>query len=223
VAAELAAVVGTAGSRQLEASLLTNDGHALPVSLSIVDVRDDQTLQGLLVVAHDVSALVEARGELRRLAQQDDLTGLPNRMSLRGHLERVMAEPEADAFTVLFGDVDGLKRVNDVYGHRAGDALLVAVAQRLRSVVRPEDFVARLSGDEFVVVVASADERVLSGLQGRIVAAMADPVVLPDGHRVATSISLGAAQVQASLEVEELLASADSAMYEAKRERGDAR
>jgi diguanylate cyclase (GGDEF)-like protein len=189
------------------------------MSLNVVDLTDDRAVQGVVVVAHDITSLVEARRELRRLASHDDLTGLPNRVSLRDHLAGVMAEPHAETFTVLFGDVDGLKAINDRYGHRAGDALLVAVAERLRSVVRPEDFVARLSGDEFVVVVASADERILGGLRERIATAMLEPVVLPDGRRVETSISVGAAQVQASLDAEELLATADSAMYVAKRER----
>jgi diguanylate cyclase (GGDEF)-like protein/PAS domain S-box-containing protein len=223
VADEVAAVIGTAGTRHLEASLLTASGDALPMSLAVVDMTTDQAVRGVVVVAHDISALVDARRELRRLAGHDDLTGLPNRTTLRDHLTQLLAEPSEAAHTVLFGDVDALKAVNDRHGHRAGDALLVVVAERLRSVLRPDDFVARIGGDEFVMVVATADDRVLEDLQDRIGSAMAAPVVLPGGHRVTTSISIGVARIEPTLDADDLLAAADAAMYVTKRERGQGR
>ena len=223
VRSELAAIVGTCQTRHLEASLLTLAGAPLPMSLVVVDMTTDRLVRGVVVVAHDISALVDARHELRRLAGHDDLTGLPNRTTLRDHLTHLLAVPSEPSHTVLFGDVDNLKAVNDRYGHRAGDALLVATAHRLRSAVRPEDFVARLGGDEFVVVVASADERVLASLQERIANSMAEPVVLPGGHRISTSISIGVAQVEASVDADDLLAAADAAMYVSKRERNQLR
>jgi diguanylate cyclase (GGDEF)-like protein len=121
--------------------------------------------------------------------------------------------------TVLFGDVDGLKPVNDRHGHRAGDAVLVEVARRLRQVMRDGDFVARVSGDEFVVVLPTRVLSVVVEVRERITAALVEPIALPDGTKVRLSMSIGAATTETSLEPEDLLAAADAAMYVAKRER----
>ncbi|HLT15222.1 MAG TPA: GGDEF domain-containing protein, partial [Acidimicrobiales bacterium] len=94
------------------------------------------------------------------------------------------------------------------------------VATRLRAAVRGEDLVARLSGDEFVVVVPTADPEAVDALQARIHEAMAPPARLPDGTLVETSVSIGAAVTQPGLSAEEVLAAADAAMYVAKRRRG---
>lgn len=210
---------GTSGTRGIEARLLRQDGTAVPMSLTVVDLLSDEAVQGLLVAASDISALDEARSELHHLANHDPLTGLPNRMHLRYRLDRILADETGDGHTLLFGDVDGLKAVNDHHGHRAGDVVLSEVATRVAGVTRPDDFVARLSGDEFVVVIATSDPQVVEDVQARISAAMEPPIVLPTGRKVTVSISLGAAGIGAGMEVEDLLAAADAAMYVAKRER----
>ncbi len=217
----LAAAATASAPTELEAHLVRADGSQVPMRLQVVNLLDDRAVQGLVVTASDITSLVDVRADLRRLATTDDLTGLPNRADLREHLEVVLADGEATSHTVLFGDVDGLKAVNDHHGHRAGDALLATVAQRLRAAVRPSDFVARLSGDEFVIVVATDDAKAIRTLRQRIAGAMADPVVLPDGQRVHVSISVGVAAVEPGLTVEDLLAAADAAMYVAKRERDE--
>ena len=148
---------GSGGTRTLEARLLGADGTVVPMSLTFVDLVTDQAVQGIVVAASDISALVEARTELHHLANHDDLTGLPNRSNLLGRMAEVLAREPADPHTLIFGDVDGLKAVNDRHGHQAGDALLAEVAARLRGVMRAGDFVARLSGDEFVVMIPTDD------------------------------------------------------------------
>ena len=205
------------GTLQLEARLVRADGGEMPVALNVVNLLDDRAVEGLLVTAADITSLVLARRELHRRASTDDLTGLPNRASLRSHLERVLAD-EPD-HTVLFADVDSLKAVNDRFGHRAGDTALCTVARRLQAVTGDDDVVARLAGDEFVVVAATSDAATVAALVERIEVAMAEAVVLLDGRRVPVSISVGVADLAPSLSADDLLAAADAAMYVAKRDR----
>ncbi len=219
VRTELELVAGSGTTRHLEARFLTASGEAVPMSLTVVDLMADRAVQGLVAVASDISSLVGARGELHHLANHDDLTGLPNRTSLRERLAAVLTAHPRREHTLLFADVDGLKQINDQHGHRAGDAVLIGVADRLRSVTREGDFVARLSGDEFVMLIPSADPPVIAAVQGRIARVLAQPVTLPDGHKVTVSMSTGTAVTEDSIGVEDLLAAADAAMYIAKRER----
>ena len=219
VAGALATADGTSGTVTLEACLLRYDGAQVPMSLTFVDLVADQVVQGIVVAASDITALVEVRTELHHLATHDLLTGLPNRGNLLSRLTAVLAQDPASPHTLIFGDLDKLKPVNDSHGHRAGDAVLAEVAGRLRSVLRAGDFVARLSGDEFVVVVPTDDPAVVRDVQDRIGQALSPPVRLPDGHLVTTSMSLGTATTAPGLSAEEVLAVADAAMYVAKRAR----
>lgn len=219
VDAAVRTATGHSGTRTVEACLLTADGAPVPMSLTIVDLVSDQAVQGIVVAASDISALVEARSELHHLANHDGLTGLPNRIQLQDRLDRLLAHEADRGHTLVFGDVDGLKAVNDEYGHRAGDVVLADVAGRLARVIREDDFVARLSGDEFVVVVPTTDPTVVEDLQRRIAAVLTEPIILPAGQRVTVSMSLGVAITEPGVGAEELLAAADAAMYVAKRER----
>jgi diguanylate cyclase (GGDEF)-like protein/PAS domain S-box-containing protein len=216
----LAAAARGPGPTHLEAHHVRADGIEVPMSLTFVDLLDDRAVQGVVVTATDISPLVAARRELHRLAATDDLTGLPNRTSLRQHLQALQAEGPGVTHSILFGDVDGLKAVNDRHGHRAGDAALVAVAERLRAATRATtDVVARLSGDEFVVVVPTTDPIELARLRERIDAVMAEAIVLPSGPVVTLSISVGASALKPTVDVDQLLHEADAAMYRAKRDR----
>jgi|GEM_PF-5513532 diguanylate cyclase (GGDEF)-like protein len=208
-----------ANQAAVEARLLGVDGSVVPMSLTFVDLVTDQAVQGIVVAASDITALVEARTELHHLANHDDLTGLPNRSNLLRRVGEVLAREPADPHTLIFGDVDGLKAVNDHHGHQAGDALLAEVAARLRGVMRAGDFVARLSGDEFVVMIPTDDPKAAADLQRRIEVALEPPARLPDGTLVRTSMSLGAASTRPGVSAEEVLAVADAAMYAAKRSR----
>ena len=220
VTGELAALAGTDGTAHFEARLLCGDGDSIPMSLAVVDLLSDRAVKGMVLAASDISALVEARSALHHLANHDELTGLPNRTSLRTRLERLLERAPRPASTLLFGDVDGLKPVNDRFGHRAGDAALSEIAARLRSITRDDDYVARLSGDEFVMLIATTDEEVVDSVEHRIAAAMAEPITLPGGHKVTMSISTGVASTaEESVTADDLLAAADAAMYLAKRRR----
>lgn len=157
----------------------------------------------------------------RRAAGTDVLTGLANRAALVADLaaRRRAGRPHA---LVLF-DLDGFKAVNDTYGHDAGDALLVQVADRLADMVagHPDAVVARLGGDEFVVAASSPAPAVSALLGHDVVIALARPCVLPGGDQVAVRASVGVVHASGADDPRRVLRAADTAMYQAKAAGGD--
>ncbi|MTV24671.1 EAL domain-containing protein [Nitriliruptoraceae bacterium ZYF776] len=193
----------------------------------------------MLQQERDQALLAEqrSRSELARLALYDGLTGLPNRTLLYDRLAQTLAGNHRSGLhcAVLFLDLDGFKHINDELGHAAGDELLRHVAARLRTEVRPEDTVARMSGDEFIVLCPGLDEdaHAAERIGERIVRALEAPFHLgvpPDtgaahtharepierGTPVHVSASVGFAVSTASDDLDALLARADAAMYAAK-------
>jgi diguanylate cyclase (GGDEF)-like protein len=170
--------------------------------------------------------LADANAELHRLAFIDPLTGIPNRLLFEdrmahalGRVDRQLREAGPGSLAraaVLFIDLDGFKPVNDGFGHAAGDAVLREVAQRLRAICRQSDTLARVGGDEFVMLLEDlADEAQAEAAAKRIVAALSKPFQLPS-QRVSLSCSIGVALYPDHGQRERLLASADAAMYAAK-------
>lgn len=168
----------------------------------------------------DLTAKRETQEHLLYSTLHDALTGLPNRSlfteRLRHSMRRNARHPD-DMFAVLFLDLDRFKDVNDNLGHFAGDELLRAVARRLEACLRPEDTVARLSGDEFAILLESITETSDAGrVAERIEEALSFPINL-GGAEVTTSASMGIVTSSMSQEQpEQLLRSADMAMYRAK-------
>lgn len=163
------------------------------------------------------TALARARDELRirHEAVHDPLTGLANRTLLRDHLEQALArsQREGEKTGVLFIDVDNFKQVNDVYGHARGDLVLVELAKRLRSAVRPADTVARFGGDEFVVICEAVNEPTALSLGHRLQAAIRLPLTVegvPHGLSASIGVALG------DRDPDSLIRNADSAVYRAK-------
>ncbi|MGY3348284.1 diguanylate cyclase (GGDEF)-like protein [Bradyrhizobium sp. USDA 4470] len=154
------------------------------------------------------------------MAHYDALTDLPNRVLMRGHLERRVAElAQGRSFAVLYIDVDEFKGVNDSLGHEVGDELLRQVASRLRACVSDDDLVARLGGDEFAIVKAgSSDQDELAALAERILKALRIPVDCK-GQEITTDASIGIAIAPDHGDIiDDLLKRADLAMYAAKCE-----
>jgi diguanylate cyclase (GGDEF)-like protein/PAS domain S-box-containing protein len=186
------------------------------------EVNDDQEnfLRGMANVL--AIALGRLRGEeqMRWEALHDPLTGLANRALCRERLIHALARTGRDdgSACVLFIDLDAFKAVNDLYGHAAGDAVLIGLSRRLVNTVRPADTVARLGGDEFVVVCEDIDERTAIQLGLRLTEAINEPLEI-DGveHRLSASIgiALGSAGRR---DPDTLLADADAAAYRAKAE-----
>jgi diguanylate cyclase (GGDEF)-like protein len=162
-------------------------------------------------------------GVLRQRSLHDPLTGLPNRTLLKERLEQAVARASRSnqVVAVLFVDLDGFKRVNDRFGHDMGDRVLVAVAGRLRRVLRSGDTLARLSGDEFVIICEGLERSELAErVADRITEALASVFDLGDGA-VKISASVGLAFCGPAQEMPEtLLRDADFAMYEAKQAGG---
>ena len=125
---------------------------------------------------------------------------------------------------MLLCDLDGFKALNDAHGHTVGDAVLVAVARRLESALRPGDTLARLGGDEFVALVAGvADQAALAAVAARLEASLAEPITV-DGRALDVGVSVGGACADTDgPDTEALLHHADAAMYEVKHRRGAGR
>ncbi|MGE0813476.1 MAG: putative bifunctional diguanylate cyclase/phosphodiesterase [Vicinamibacterales bacterium] len=156
---------------------------------------------------------------LRTQAVTDTLTGLPNRQALQTAIEHAMARARRHArtFAVLFVDLDGFKAVNDRYGHDAGDRVLQALARRFAGRTRDMDTVARVGGDEFVVVMEDLDDgRFAATVAAKLVAAAAEPIDL-DGTPAAITASIGISLFPGDgVDAGALLRHADQAMYAAK-------
>jgi len=204
-----------------EYRMIRRDGTEIWVRDEAYAMPDDtlgghQVSQGLLI---DITDRKQLESKLIHDALHDPLTGLANRVLLRDHLERALARQVRSRGTValLFVDLDDFKRINDSYGHAAGDQILVQVAERLAGAVRAEDVVGRQSGDEFAVLLGQVrDDDEAVALAERILGELRRPVQLG-----AWSISVGgsigiALTAERGTAAEELLTQADAAMYAAK-------
>jgi diguanylate cyclase (GGDEF)-like protein/PAS domain S-box-containing protein len=180
--------------------------------------RIDTEIAGprLVIRLEDVTEDRRALEELRRLADHDALTGLPNRRIARRRLEHLLAEGGDHRVAVLYCDLDGFKQVNDRLGHTAGDEMLSLVAARLSRVIRPPDLLCREGGDEFVVIasVGAADQPEV--IAQRCIDALVAPFALRSGP-AAVSLSVGIAVAAGpGGAAPELLREADAALYRAK-------
>jgi diguanylate cyclase (GGDEF)-like protein len=179
--------------------------------------RRQRELESL--VADRTAQLLRSQEYLERMAYHDALTGLPNRRMFNDHLHRSISAYQRSLadFTLLLIDLDGFKRINDSYGHDAGDAALVEVARRLRALIRDTDLAARLGGDEFGVVLTDAgDLHAVDSACSRILKRLGEPMDLA-GQLIVIGASIGvAAASQQHTTPDELYKAADTALYGAK-------
>jgi len=198
---------------------------------SIVELKNGRTFLirhrpmpdlGWVATHEDITEKRQAELKIEHMAHHDSLTDLANRVRLNERLEQAMGQPaNCRMVAVHHVDLDRFKAVNDTFGHHAGDKLLKIVASRLRGVVRDTDTIARMGGDEFVVVQAPlADPLEATTLAQRVIDAMAEPFDL-DGHQagVGASVGIAVSPIDGSTP-EKLLRNADLALYRAK---GDGR
>lgn len=202
--------------------LLRKDGSHLFVQQSVAALKDPSGLiNGWLIVAYDITERKQTEQLVAHLAHHDALTGLPTRTLLLDRVQVALqhARRGRHKACIMMVDVDNFKQVNDTLGHTTGDALLVAVAKRLSETVRQSDTVARMGGDEFIVLLdklqSSHDaERVAQ----KLVNAMATPLQVA-GEAIAVTISVGICMFpDGGSGADFLLQNADAAMYFAKAE-----
>jgi len=200
--------------------------RTLAVVLTVVRSHDGST-DHWSAIARDVTEVRHVQDELAHQATHDALTGLPNRVLFLRRLTEALERSATSRrpVAVLFVDLDKLKDVNDTVGHAVGDVLLTGIAGRLAAATRPNDLVARIGGDEFVVLCEGVpDDDVAMDVADRIGRALAGRTTI-QGVEVATSASIGVALSTPALLAEEsppdaaltLLRGADTAMYRAKQ------
>jgi diguanylate cyclase (GGDEF)-like protein/PAS domain S-box-containing protein len=207
---------GGAMSSRFDQQFRHADGH-----LVICESQTSPLPDGMQGVTRDVTELRALQATLADLALRDPLTGLANRRLINELLDAGLARSRRSGSTlaVVYIDVDGLKNVNDTYGHDAGDAVLRETATRLQSAVRGADVVGRLGGDEFVIVYEPADPASCD-LERRLDTILSAPIHISDDLEVRCPASIGQADtVAVGHDAAELLAAADVAMYAAKRVR----
>jgi diguanylate cyclase (GGDEF)-like protein/PAS domain S-box-containing protein len=224
-----ALLAGDTSSVSAERQYVHEDGRATWLLHGVATVlTSDRRPAWLAVSAQDITERRRAEQDLRELtavlterAVRDPLTGLANRALLEERLRAALSRDarSGESSAVLFLDLDGFKQVNDTHGHAVGDAVLTAVAERVRGVVRPSDTVARFGGDEFVVLVERASDAAVSALVPRVRRAVLTPIEA-HGRRLEVGVSIGVAVSQAgALDPQRLLSQADASMYDVKRSR----
>lgn len=186
----------------------------------VLEIRSLPLPGGCLVQTYsDITDRKSAEAHIRFIAHHDGLTMLANRGVLQDHLVQAVAtcKQTGQGLALLLLDLDRFKPINDTYGHAVGDLLLMEVANRMRGLVRDEDLVARMGGDEFAIVqTAAAQPKAAAGLAQRLIDSMAKPFFL-NGHRVTVSFSIGIGIYPASgADAAELQRNAEFALYRAK-------
>jgi diguanylate cyclase (GGDEF)-like protein/PAS domain S-box-containing protein len=189
-------------------------------NLTTTIVRDLNNAPQWRVVISDISERKKYEIQLQHIAQYDPLTSLPNRILLSDRLHQAMAQTNRhkQPFAVLYLDLDGFKSVNDTYGHEAGDQLLIALATNMKRSLREIDTIARIGGDEFVILLLNLNDiQACVPMLNRLLESTLKPVLI-DNQILRISASLGITFYPQSVDVDadQLLRQADYAMYQAK-------
>ncbi len=200
--------------------VINNQHKELAIIGTIAPIHNDSGRpRGAVVAISDVTEMRDLLREMEHQANHDVLTGLPNRVLLRDRLERaiVRAKRTERQVVVLFADLDGFKTVNDGLGHLAGDKLLKAVSERLRATAREEDTIARIGGDEFVILLENINTKDQIETVTQKILAIFDKPFIVDRHELFVGASIGVSVFPKDGEDHEnLLNNADTAMYRAK-------
>ncbi|MGH9094987.1 MAG: putative bifunctional diguanylate cyclase/phosphodiesterase, partial [Acidimicrobiales bacterium] len=195
------------------------DGTLVPVAFTASVVVTEGRVAGAVIAFSDITERKAFEEELSHHAFHDELTGLANRRLFIDHLDHALSRSvrSNETHAVLFADIDRFKIVNDNLGHRAGDELLSALAERLGAAMRPGDMLARFGGDEFAVLlegIRGLDDAV--AVAERMAEQLLRPIVLDGSREVVSTLSVGIALTAPGKSRDDLLRDADVAMYEAK-------
>ena len=205
-----------------ELELIRGDGACFFAQLdSILQYTGEEQQAQCLTVVIDITERRRQEALIHRQANYDALTDLPNRTLFLDRLAYTIrtAQRERTSLALFYIDVDNFKWINDTYGHAAGDRVLVETARRFTGCARENDTVARLSGDEFCILLPKVSSTADASLvASKVLASMEAPFVLPDGHNLQVSCSIGIALYPKDCDnAEALLRHADIALYQVKR------
>lgn len=203
------------GIREMETFRQHRDGRPIPVMVSTAALWDKAGhVTGVLASYQDLRDRRRIESRLRRQAHHDELTGLYNRRGFLARLQKLLSQAKGDT-AIISLDLDEFKTVNDTLGHPVGDQLLKVFAKRLRAAVRPGDLVARVGGDEFVVVMAGISRSGLEAAARRLFEKLGQRYVIGE-QEVVTAVSGGVALCRGAGEAEYAVSRADVALYHAK-------
>ncbi len=179
---------------------------------------DDGAVTGVVSAVRDVAHRKTVEQRLVHAALTDRLTGVPNRRAFDGFFDLLLSGvgPDEGGCVAMF-DIDHFKRVNDQFGHAAGDEVLRNVAECARGKIRDFDYIARFGGEEFLIVLPGATPEQAELICNRVRAAAAASMAMINGHLIRITVSGGVAHYDATTPMEAVLAAADAALYDAKR------
>jgi diguanylate cyclase (GGDEF)-like protein len=204
----------------LETQRLTKTGSVLDVSLSVSPIRNASGhIAGASAIFRDITQRKAAEKQVQFLAYYDALTGLPNRTLLQDRLSKALpsARRRRDKVALLFLDLDRFKDINDSLGHSVGDLLLQEVAERLKKWAREQDTVARVGGDEFLIVLTAVKEAADAAVAAERLMNTMNAAYVVQGHSLGISCSIGISVFpEHGADGETLIKNADAAMYCAK-------
>ena len=210
-------------TKSFDWELIKKDGSTMYVEASVSLQRNrDGDPVGFCGIVRDITDRKKTEQELAYLAYHDALTGLHNRKAFLEKLEEVLHEAKRyeNSRSLLFIDLDHFKKVNDVYGHEVGDKLLMQVAIRLTEILRDTDYVSRLGGDEFTIILGGPEKTKLEKVASRILKALSRPYTIQGIKIDFVTPSIGASTYpEDGQDADVLLKNADCAMYKAKEKR----
>ncbi len=218
----LAASMADGEERNAEVFLHHRDGHRVPINVRVVPMKNENgEVIGAVETFHDDTARAEA---LERAEQMEEMAYIDalTRVGNRRFAEFVIADRLGEwkrykwSFALLFIDVDHFKKINDVHGHALGDQVLTMVARTIQGVARAHDFIGRWGGEEFVMVIAGADESGLISAAERVRSLVENSGLRADTAEIAVTVSIGATVPEPDDSLETLIARADERMYRSK-------
>ncbi|MBV5334385.1 MAG: diguanylate cyclase, partial [Sulfuricurvum sp.] len=211
-------------STQLEDIFMRRDKSLFPVFVTVSPILQNDILIGSVVTFIDISDQKQSQNQLEaqkehfdHMAHHDPLTGLPNRLSLIETLESITTGEQTEPFALMFLDLDGFKEINDSYGHRFGDQILIQFAQVLQNTFPMDSIIVRTGGDEFVIILSYHDnpEMMISTIQ-KLLNKLNCPFTI-NNLDIYITVSIGVTNYpEHSINAEELFQQADAAMYNAK-------
>ncbi len=210
--------------REVDVFLHHRDGHRVPVSVRSSPMENEEgEIIGAVEIFTDNSSRYDIIKEIEELRQEvylDQLTGVGNRKYADMNMQKCMDEFISlnIPFSVIFLDIDNFKKFNDNYGHNIGDQVLKMVGKTISNILRRLDVVCRWGGEEFVVIIPNADEKILAEIAERIrIFIERSWVDVRGDQRIGVSVSIGATRCTGGDSIESLLERADALMYESKK------